>query len=133
MLEEKTGQGSFGEVWVTCEDNTGEIRAFQFCFKAERLRTLKREQTLLCLMQKTLGEREDVARLHDVRLTEEGSHSQIIQGDAMLRLKVEYIHNNPVRRGYVDAPEHWRWSSAQNYLRGTAPCWRLMNCRNRRR
>jgi hypothetical protein len=27
----------------------------------------------------------------------------------------EYIHNNPVKRGYVDKPEHWRYSSARNY------------------
>jgi len=26
--------------------------------------------------------------------------------------KMEYIHNNPVRKGYVVKPEHWLWSSA---------------------
>jgi REP element-mobilizing transposase RayT len=26
--------------------------------------------------------------------------------------KIEYIHNNPVRKGYVLKPEHWLWSSA---------------------
>ena len=46
---------------------------------------------------------------------QEGSHPQLIQGDAMLRQKILYIHNNPVRRGYVDKPEHWRYSSARNY------------------
>lgn len=29
--------------------------------------------------------------------------------------KLDYIHQNPVRRGYVGAPEHWRFSSARNY------------------
>ncbi|MCF6149472.1 MAG: hypothetical protein E3K37_12535 [Candidatus Kuenenia sp.] len=29
---------------------------------------------------------------------------------------IEYIHNNPVRRGYVDEPAHWIYSSARNYL-----------------
>jgi hypothetical protein len=28
----------------------------------------------------------------------------------------DYIHRNPVKRGYVDSPEHWRYSSAWNYL-----------------
>ena len=28
---------------------------------------------------------------------------------------VEYIHNNPVRRGLVDSPEQWPWSSAGWY------------------
>jgi putative transposase len=29
----------------------------------------------------------------------------------MLQQKVDYIHQNPVRRGYVDDPAHWRYSS----------------------
>jgi hypothetical protein len=33
----------------------------------------------------------------------------------MMRQKLEYIHNNPVKRGYVDDPKHWRYSSARNY------------------
>ncbi len=33
----------------------------------------------------------------------------------MLRQKLEDIHNNPVKRGFVDDPEHWRWSSARCY------------------
>jgi len=46
---------------------------------------------------------------------EEGSHPQVIQGDDMMFQKLEYIHNNPVKRGYVDDPLHWRYSSARNY------------------
>lgn len=33
----------------------------------------------------------------------------------MLRQKIVYIHNNPIRRGHVDIHEHWRYSSARNY------------------
>jgi putative transposase len=32
--------------------------------------------------------------------------------------KVRYIHRNPVRRGLVDRPEEWLWSSFRNYLTG---------------
>lgn len=49
------------------------------------------------------------------QLWQEGSHPQLIQDEAMMRQKVEYIHNNPVKRGYVDDPVHWRYSSARNY------------------
>jgi putative transposase len=34
----------------------------------------------------------------------------------VMRQKLDYIHCNPVKRGYVDLPEHWRWSSARDYL-----------------
>jgi REP element-mobilizing transposase RayT len=47
---------------------------------------------------------------------QEGSHPQMIASEAMLRQKVEYIHQNPVKRGYVDDPAHWRYSSYRNYL-----------------
>jgi hypothetical protein len=33
----------------------------------------------------------------------------------MMMQKVAYIHHNPVRRGYVDQAEHWRYSSARVY------------------
>ena len=35
----------------------------------------------------------------------------------MMWQKIEYIHNNPVLRGFVDDPLHWRWSSARDYAR----------------
>lgn len=33
----------------------------------------------------------------------------------MMIQKIEYIHNNPVSRGYVDQPIDWRYTSARNY------------------
>jgi REP element-mobilizing transposase RayT len=50
------------------------------------------------------------------QLWQEGSHPQQIQGDEMMLQKLEYMHNNPVRRGYVDDPVHWRYSSARDYF-----------------
>ncbi len=47
---------------------------------------------------------------------QEGIHPEWIQNEEMMRQKVIYIHENPVKRGYVDLPEHWRYSSARNYL-----------------
>lgn len=32
----------------------------------------------------------------------------------VLRQKSEYAHANPLRRGYVDDPVDWRYSSARN-------------------
>ncbi len=52
---------------------------------------------------------------------QEGFHPQAIQDDAMMRQKLEYLHNNPVRRGWVASPEHWRYSSAHEWLPGGTP------------
>jgi len=54
----------------------------------------------------------------DFQLWQEGSHPQAILTDKMMRQKLTYIHNNPVKRGYVDDPVHWRYSSARNYHGG---------------
>ncbi|GAB4290868.1 MAG: hypothetical protein Kow0096_04700 [Thiohalomonadaceae bacterium] len=60
-----------------------------------------------------------VKRLHkadrDYQLWQEGTHAELIFSEAMMREKLEYIHANPVKRGYVERPEHWRYSSAGNY------------------
>ena len=47
---------------------------------------------------------------------QEGVHPELIQGEEMMRQKIDYIHHNPVKRGYVDKAEHWRYSSARDYL-----------------
>jgi hypothetical protein len=54
-----------------------------------------------------------VDREHQV--WQEGSHPELIEGEAMMLTKLEYIHRNPVARGYIDDPVHWRYSSARNY------------------
>jgi REP-associated tyrosine transposase len=30
-------------------------------------------------------------------------------------VKIDYIHNNPVKRGLVKRPEDWKWSSYRHY------------------
>ena len=46
---------------------------------------------------------------------QEGTHAELIFSEGMMRQKLDYIHANPVRRGYVDRAEHWRYSSAGQY------------------
>lgn len=53
----------------------------------------------------------------DYQLWSESFRPKQIISDKMMIQKIEYIHNNPVKRGYVDKPEHWRYSSARNYAR----------------
>ncbi len=52
----------------------------------------------------------------EFKVWEEGAHPKRIESDAMFWQKIEYVHNNPVRKGFVARPEDWRWSSAGSYL-----------------
>ena len=36
----------------------------------------------------------------------------VIESKNVLLEKLNYIHNNPVKKQYVDLPEYWHWSSA---------------------
>ena len=49
------------------------------------------------------------------KLWEEGFHPKMIENVNIMNEKVKYIHGNPVRRGYIDNPADWRYSSARNY------------------
>jgi putative transposase len=44
-----------------------------------------------------------------------GGYDRNITDPATLRAVIEYIHNNPVRRGLVNRPTDWPWSSARFY------------------
>ncbi len=33
----------------------------------------------------------------------------------VIKQKIDYIHNNPVKQGFVTDPIHWKYSSARNY------------------
>jgi hypothetical protein len=45
----------------------------------------------------------------------EGSHSKQVQNNDLMRQKLTHIHENPMKRGDVEEPAHWRYSSARNY------------------
>ena len=68
VLEEKLGEGGFGEVWRGRHRKLKEDRVFKFCFRADRVRSLKREMTLFRLLKERVGEHPNIVRLHEVYL-----------------------------------------------------------------
>ena len=76
------------------------------CWKQQGASVLLKQLRLLKLPHKTNS---------TYQVWEEGSHPQQIGSDEMMLQKLEYIHDNPVKRGYVDQQVHWRYSSARNY------------------
>jgi len=49
------------------------------------------------------------------QIWQEGTHAELIWSDRVMQQKLDYIHHNPIKRGYVDLVEHWRYSSARDY------------------
>ena len=89
----------------------GEFKSFTATTIIKQMQE-RRYKTLLQELQ-YFKLRHKVDQTH--QLWQEGSHPQIIESDEVMWQKIEYIHNNPLRRGYVDDPVYWRYSSARSY------------------
>ncbi|NUN94729.1 MAG: CHAT domain-containing protein [Candidatus Omnitrophica bacterium] len=64
VLMEKLGEGGFGEVWRAAHRDSGETRVFKFCFRAEKVRSLKREATLVRLLQEQIVQSDLIVRVN---------------------------------------------------------------------
>ena len=49
-------------------------------------------------------------------------HAEAVISEKFLQQKVDYLHDNPVRKGLVKNPEDWRFSSARFWLTGSTDC-----------
>ncbi|MDD3592558.1 MAG: hypothetical protein PHO65_07950 [Sulfurovum sp.] len=80
----------------------------------EILKLLKKENVTTLLEQLKFYKKAH-KREKEYQIWEEGYQPKLIQTDTMMKSKIDYIHRNPVKRGYVDEAVHWRYSSARNY------------------
>jgi len=103
---------------VAQADNLPAVWAQFKSFTAGRLIELLEERGAEALLKRMRFARKAHRSDREHQFWQEGSHPQVIVDEAMLRQKLDYIHRNPVERGYVDEPEHWRWSSARCYAGG---------------
>ncbi len=71
-------------------------------------------QNLSLHIFKKAGEREKGNRKYKV--WQDAYHPKLVYTNAVARQKLQYMHNNPVRKGFVERPEHWLYSSARNYI-----------------
>ena len=50
------------------------------------------------------------------KVWQDGFHPIAIESERFFLEKLLYMHENPVRKGFVDRPEQWRYSSTRNYV-----------------
>ena len=97
-------------------DLSATMQSFK-SFTARRLIELLQQRSALTLLDSLQRLKLTHKAESEYQVWQEGSHPEQIRTEEMMRQKIEYIHNNPLERGYVDDPLHWRHSSARNYAK----------------
>lgn len=93
-----------------------DLKSFTACKIIGQLQSERREWLLNQLKYYRASHKPN-----DYQIWQEGSHPQAISSDEMMRQKIDYVHDNPVKRGWVVLPEHWRYSSAHEWLGEAVP------------
>ncbi len=90
------------------------IRKFKSFTAKEILKLLHKENATTILDQLAFYKKAHKTTA-EYQIWQESSQPKLIQSDAMMISKINYIHQNPVKRGYVDEAKYWRYSSARDY------------------
>ena len=106
--------------WVMLEDHLHLVaKSCQLEKDLTRLKSFVAKQCLLHLQDNHyhywLSQFKQKHNRSNYEFWHAGLHSKQIFDESMMRQKIEYIHQNPVKRGYVDKDIHWRYSSARDY------------------
>ena len=84
-------------------------------YTAKQLLELLKKENVTTILEQLAFYKKAHHKEKSYQVWEEGYQPKLIQGEAMMQVKIDYIHNNPVKRGYVDDVIHWRYSSARDY------------------
>ena len=71
-----------------------------------------RKEWLLWMMKKAADKKRNVKKRQVWQ-----QHNKPIElwSGKVIKQKIDYVHNNPVKTGFVTDPVHWKYSSARNY------------------
>ncbi len=59
---------------------------------------------------------QDIKRVKNYKVWQDGNHPVLLDTNAMLTQRLDYIHHNPVEAELVDEPEYYWYSSARDYI-----------------
>src|SRR5439155_26470032 len=94
---------------ASAPDLAGTMKSFKM-FTARRIIELLEAHGANMLLRQLRSFKLGHKTRSEYQVWQEGSKPKQIDNHEMMRQKLEYLHNNPVERGYVDEPAHWRYS-----------------------
>lgn len=84
-------------------------------YTAKQIIEMLKKENVKTILEQLAFYKKAHHREKSYQVWEEGFQPKLIQSDVMMKSKIDYIHYNPVKRGYVDEAGHWRYSSARDY------------------
>ncbi len=87
-------------------------------YTSQRITALLEETKRLDVLAVFRAAAAEEGRGNKYKVWQEGFHPIAIDSEEFFHQKLNYLHDNPVRKGFVERPEHWMYSSARNYLLG---------------
>ena len=115
------------ESFFYCQKNK-RLKIYAFVFMSNHLHFIGSAENLsvvICDMKKYLSKKfkqnikqnephllKEFKRNGKYRFWQKTNYPKLITSENFFQQKVDYIHNNPVKKIYVSRPEDWRWSSA---------------------
>jgi len=96
------------------KDLSNKIRKFK-SYTARRIIDSLTTRTRTILLKRIEKSRVTRKVESNYQVWQEGSYPKQIDSIKKMIGYLEYIHHNPVKAGFVELPEHWRYSSARTY------------------
>ena len=102
------------EIGISLSDLTRDFKRFT-SRRISREAELQNEKEVLETFRNARKENH-AQNTSTYQVWQEGSHPEAIFTANFARQKMDYIHMNPVKAGFVKRPEQWIYSSASAYL-----------------
>lgn len=83
-------------------------------FTAKEILSLLKINKVYTILEQLAFYKKAHRRETSYQLWQEGYQPKEIINEDMLKDKIDYMHQNPVKRGYVENPTHWLNSSARD-------------------
>ncbi len=100
---------------VVQSDNIAKTMAKFKAHTARELIKLLVDRNVQTILEQLRFYKKSHKKDREYQVWQEGIQPKLIQSDSMMMTNINYAHNNPIKRGYVDNASHWRYSSARDY------------------
>ncbi len=95
------------------DNNSDVLKSFK-SYTAKKIIESLEERNRLHYLKKLRFHKKEHKHQSTYQVWQEGSHPKQLDSVEKLISCLEYIHNNPVKAGFIDDVIHWRYSSARN-------------------